>query len=178
MRTETLVKVGGSAAIVGGVLRGITSFGSVGGEIETQSLYLVIDLLLLLGAFAAYGRNHEALGRLGAVAFLAIVIGLLLVRSSRAIPGFDLYPPGALSTAAGWLLLSFEWWRVANGPAFVPVLFASSLASGLVGSIVPSATAPIVVSGLAFGAAMVGVGRQVSSGESAAVTGADSGADR
>ncbi len=161
MRMDTFVRVGGASAILAGVLRAAASFASWGSEVERQVLYFIVDLLLLLGVFAAYAQNHEALGRWGAAGFLATVAGILLVRSSRAVPGLDLYPAGAISVSIGWVLLSLDWRRTANGPALVPVLFALSFVTGLVGQIVPGAAALFVASGVIFGAAMVGVGRQV-----------------
>ena len=158
MRMDTFVRGGGAAAILAGVLRAAASF-AWGSEVERQVLYLIVDLLLLLGVFAAYAQNHEALGRWGAAGFLTTVAGILLVRSSRAIPGLDLYPAGAFSVSIGWVLLSFDWRRTANGPAWVPALFALSLATGLVGHLVPRAADLFVASGVIFGAAMVGVGR-------------------
>lgn len=157
---DTLVRVGGGAAILAGVLRTAGSFAFQGSELERQSLYFIVDLLLLLGVFAAYAQHHEALGRWGAAAFLTTVAGILLVRSSRAVPGLDLYPAGALSVAVGWMLLSLSWWRRANGPAFVPILFGLSIVTGLLGRIVPRAPL-FVASGAIFGAAVVGAGRQV-----------------
>ena len=115
--------------------------------------------------FAAYAQNDEALGRWGAVGFLTTVIGILLVRSSRAIPGVDLYPAGALSVAVGWGLLSLDWWKNANGPVFVPVLFVLSVLTGLIGQIGQHAATLFVASGVIFGAAMMGVGRQVLSAQ-------------
>jgi hypothetical protein len=161
MRMDTLIRVGGGAAIVGGVLRGVGSFASGGSEVARQSLYFIVDLLLLFGVFAAYLQNHEALEGRGAAGFLTTVFGILLVRSSRAVPGLDLYPAGALSVAIGWTLLSHDWWKRANGPAFVPVLFVLSIVAGFVGQIVPRAAVLFVVSGVIFAAAMVGVGRHV-----------------
>ena len=162
MRRDTLVRIGGAAAILAGVLRAAGSFPSgADSEVERQSLYFIVDLLLLLGVFAAYAQNHEALGRWGAGGFLTTVAGILLVRSSRAVPGLDLYPAGALSVAIGWVLLSLTWWKTANGSAFVPLMFALSVVSGLVGQIVARAAGLFVASGVIFGAAMVGVGRQV-----------------
>ena len=160
MRLSTLIRVGGVAAILAGVLRAASSFASGGSEVERQALYFIVDLLLLLRAFAAYAQNHEAVGRWGAAGFLTTVAGILLVRSSRAVPDVDLYPAGALSVAIGWVLLSLAWWRTANGPAFVPVLFVLSIMTGLVGQIVPRASL-FVVSGVIFGAAVAGAGRQV-----------------
>jgi len=106
-------------------------------------------------------QNHEALQRRGAAGFLTTVFGILLVRSSRAVPGVDLYPAGALSVAIGWTLLSLDWWKRANGPAFVPVHFVLSIVAGSVGQIVPRAAVLLAASGVIFGAAMVGVGRHV-----------------
>ncbi len=161
MRIDTLLRGGGGAAVLAGVLRAAGSFVSGGSEVERQSLYFIIDLLLLLGVITAYAQNHEALGRWGAVGFLTTVAGILLVRSSRAVPGLDLYPAGALSVAIGWVLLSLDWWRKASGASFVPILFVLSLMIGLAGQIVPHSAALFVASGVIFGMAMVGVGRQV-----------------
>jgi len=157
MRSDTLVRGGGAAAILAGVLRAAASF-AWGSEVERQVLYLIVDLLLLLGVFAAYAQNHEVLGRWGAAGFLTTVAGIVLVRSGRAIPGLDLYPAGALSVSIGWVLLGLDWRRTANGPALVPVLFALSLVTGLAGHVVPGAAGLFVASGVIFGAAMVGVG--------------------
>ncbi len=167
MRLSTLVRVGGAAAILAGVLRAASSFASGGSELERQALYFIVDLLLLLGASGAYAQNHDAVGRWGAAGFLTSVVGILLVRSSRAVPGLDLYPAGALSTAIGWVLLSLACWRTARGPAFVPVLFMLSIVTGLVGQIASSASL-FVASGVIFGAAVAGAGRQVLLGVSTA----------
>jgi hypothetical protein len=161
MRTDTLVRVGGGAAILAGVLRATGSFASGRSEVERQSLYFVVDLLLLLGVFAVYAQNHEAMRLSGAAGFLTTVVGILLVRSSRVIPGLDLYPAGALSVAVGWVLLSFAWWKTANGSAFVPALFVLSIVTGLVGQMVPRSAPLLIVSGVIFGTAMVGVGREL-----------------
>ena len=100
------------------------------------------------------------MGRWGAAGFLTTVAGILLVRSSRAVPDLDLYPAGALSVAIGWVLLSGAWWRTAEGPALVPVLFVLSIVTGLVGQIVSRASL-FVASGVIFGAAIAGAGSQV-----------------
>ena len=46
MRLSTLVRVGGAAAILAGVLRAASSFASGGSEVERQALYFIVDLLL------------------------------------------------------------------------------------------------------------------------------------
>jgi len=160
MNTRTLVRIGGGAAVLAGVLRAAASFAAGASEVERQSLYFVIDLLLLLGLFTAYAQNHVAFGRWGATGFLTAVAGILMVRSSRAVPGVDLYPAGALAVAVGWVLLSVVWWRKAQGAWFVPLLLVLSLVTGLVGQIAQRSDV-FVASGVIFGAAMAGIGRQV-----------------
>jgi hypothetical protein len=178
MRMETLLRVGGGAAILAGVLRAAGSFASGGSEVERQSFYFIVDLLLLLGVFTAYAQNHEALGRWGAAGFLTTVTGILLVRSSRAVPGLDLYPAGALSVAIGWVLLSLDWWKKAKGASFVPLLFVLSVMTGLAGQIVQRSASLFAASGAIFGAAMVGVGRQVLLAATAASRNEASGVDQ
>ena len=161
MRMDRLVRIGGVSAILAGVLRAAGSFASGPDEIERQTLYFIVDLLLLLGVLAVYAQNHESVGRWGGGGFLATVAGILLVRSSRAVPGLDLYPAGALTVAGGWLLLSVMWWKAAKGSGLVPLLFLLSVVIGAVGQLVPRGATLFVASGVVFGAAMVGVGAQV-----------------
>jgi len=157
---DGFIRAGGWAAIIGGGLRAASSFLAGGDEVERQSMYFVIDLLLLLGVFAAYAQNEGHLRRLGMAGFLITVTGILLVRSSRAVPGVDLYPAGALSVAVGWVLLTLDWSRT-SGPVFVPALFLLSVVTGLIGQIAPHAVTLFIASGVIFGAAMIGVGRQI-----------------
>jgi hypothetical protein len=161
MHTGTLLRIGGWAAILAGVLRAAASFVTGGSEVTRQSLYFIIDLLLLIGAFTTYAQNHEALGRSGTAGFLTTVAGILLVRSSRAVPGVDLYPAGALSVATGWVLLSLGWSSKAHGASFVPALFVLSIVTGIAAQTTQRPAALFMLSGVIFGAAMVGVGRQI-----------------
>jgi hypothetical protein len=160
-RLRTLVSIGGTAAILAGVLRALVSFASGAGEVELQLLYFIVDLLLLFGVLAVYAQNHQVLGPWGAAGFLIALAGILLVRSRRAIPGLDLYPAGGLAVVSGWVLLTATWWKWAQGSAFVPLLFVLSLVTGSIGQFMAHAAAPFLVSGIIFGAAMVGVGWQV-----------------
>ena len=162
MHKDTLVRVGGAAAILAGLLRAAAAVvPGTGGEVERQSVYFIVDLLLLLGLFSAYAQHHKSLGRSGAGAFLITVTGLLLVRSSGAVPGIDLYPAGAASVAIGWVLLGFTWWKWSHGSPLVPLLLLLSLLLGVVSQLGGLAATLFAASGLLFGAAMVEVGRQL-----------------
>jgi hypothetical protein len=158
---HSLIRTGGVVAVVAGVLRALASFAPAAGEVEQQVLYLVVDCLLLFAVLAVYAQNHEALGVWGASGFLIVVAGILLVRSSRSIPGVDLYPAGALAVVAGWVLLSAAWRKRARGSALVLLLFASAAVAGLIGQLVVRAAALGALSGILFGAAMIAVGGHV-----------------
>ena len=175
---ETLVRVGGAAAILAGLLRAAAAVvPATGSEVARQSVYFIVDFLLLLGVLAAYAQHHKALGRSGAGAFLITVTGLLLVRSSRAVPGLDLYPAGATSVAIGWVLLGFMWWKWSHGSPLVPLLLLLSLLLGVVSQVGGRAATLFAASGVLFGAAMVEVGRQLLL-NAAAASGNDEGAKR
>jgi len=161
MRQESVVRVGCRAAIVAGVLRAAGSFApSSGVEAERQLLYFLIDLLLLLGVFAVYAHDHDRIGRWGAIGLLTAVVGILLVRSSRAVPGIDLYPAGALAVAVGWMLLSLMSWRARAGSVIVPLGFALSVVTATLAKTLASSVL-FVASGIVFGAAVAAAGTQV-----------------
>jgi hypothetical protein len=160
MLRETLFRVGGWAAIIAGVLRAAGSFtSSLGSDVERQSLYF--SIFLLIAVFTVYAQNHAVVGPWGAAGFLTTVAGILLVRSSRAVPGLDLYPAGALGIAGGWAVLALASWYKGRGSVFVPVLFTLSIVTAIAGQLAAAAPAAFVASGVIFSAAVVSVGLQV-----------------
>jgi hypothetical protein len=162
MSRAALIRAGGMAAIVGGVLRAVASFApSVGSDVERQLLYLVVDMFLLLGLLGFYELRHQDVGRTGASGFLLARFGVVVVRSSRAIPGFDLYPVGALAFVGGLIALCGGAWRVKTLAVWVPTAFVVSTLVGLVGTVADNSGWLFVLSGVLFGAAFVGLGREV-----------------
>lgn len=162
MSRAALIRAGGMAAIIGGVLRAAASFApNAGSNVEQQLLYLTVDMFLLLGLLGFYELRHQDAGRTGAFGFLLALFGLVVVRSSRAIPGFDLYPLGALVFVGGLIALCGSAW-IANTLAFwVPAAFVVSTLLGLVGTIADNSGRLFVLSGVLFGAAFAGLGREV-----------------
>ena len=159
MSRAILVRAGAAAGFVGGALRAVASFApGVGSDRELQVLYLVIDVFLLLGVLGFYELRHEDIGRPGAVGFVMSLVGLAVVRSSRAIPGVDLYPVGALTFAAGVLALSASAWKAKTLTAWVPVAFLVSTLAGVVGAVIDSAGWLFVLSGVVFGVGFAGLG--------------------
>ena len=162
MSRATLVRAGAVAAIIGGVLRAAASFApSVGSDVELQLLYFVVDVFLLLGVLGFYELRHEDIGRTGALGFVLALVGLAVVRSSRAIAGVDLYAVGALTFVSGLMALCVSAWRVKTLAVWVPVAFLASTLAGLVGTVVDGAGWLFVPSGVTFGAAFAGLGREL-----------------
>jgi hypothetical protein len=95
--------------------------------VTQQSLYFIVDVFLLIGVLAAYARDCEVVGRWGATGFLTALVGILLVRSNRAVPGLDLYPAGAVAIALGCALLGLTSWRAGTASWWVPLLFVMSV---------------------------------------------------
>ena len=164
MSRAALIRTGGMAAIVGGVLRAAASFApSVGSDSERQLLYLVVDMFLLLGLLGFYELCHQDVGRTGALGFLLALFGLVVVRSSRIVPGLDLYPVGALALVGGLIALCARAWRMKRLAVWIPVAFVVSTLVGLVGTVSDHSGWLLVLSGVLFGAAFAGLGREVRS---------------
>ena len=84
MRVNRLVRVGGWAAILAGVLRAGVSFVSGNSDVERQSFYFIVDLPRLLRVFAAYAQNHEATSI--AFTFEGVTIPVLTTRIHTSGP--------------------------------------------------------------------------------------------
>jgi len=162
MSRVTLIRVGGMAAIVGGVLRAATSFApGLRSDIAQQLLYLAVDTFLLFGLLGFYALRHQDAGRTGALGFLLAIFGLVVVRSSRALPGFDLYPVGALIFVSGMIALCGSAWIARTLAVWVPAAFVVSTLLGLVGTVADNSGWLFVLSGVLFGAAFAELGREV-----------------
>ena len=160
MSRSALVRAGGISAIIGGVLRAAASFApNLGSDAEQQVLYLTVDVFLILGLLGFFELQHEDVGWIGTFGFLLALIGLVVVRSSRAISGVDLYPAGAFAVAGGLIVLTASASTAKTLKAWIPVTLLVSTLLGLVGTVLADAAWLLVVSGLTFGAAFAGLGR-------------------
>ena len=62
-----LIRWGGLAAILAGLLRGIASFTPTTASVGLQIFYFTIDVLLLLGVIDVYAFQKQEIGRWGLV---------------------------------------------------------------------------------------------------------------
>jgi hypothetical protein len=118
-------------------------------------------MFLLLGLLGLYELRHQDLGPTGALGFLLALIGLVVIRSSRVIPGLDLYPVGALAFVGGLIALCGSAWSVKALAVWVPMAFVLSTLVGLAGTLVDNTGWLFVLSGVLFGAAFAGLGQEV-----------------
>ncbi len=111
--SKTLYRLGGAAALLGGLLRIIFSFVPYREATAwLEVFYALIDVCLLFGLVAVYLRYAEHLGATGAIAFVFSAIGIASIVGPDAIMfGIDFYKAGALTMVTGLLILSIQMLR-------------------------------------------------------------------
>jgi hypothetical protein len=121
MTSTTLIRLGGLAAVIAGILRGLNSLlPSDGSRPVIATLYLVTDFFILLGLFGIYGCQHQESKLWGFCGFLLAIIGILTIRTGT-ISSTNLYPSGAMLFAAGLCALAISTWIVQKLPRWVSV---------------------------------------------------------
>ena len=160
MSKTSLVSLGGIAAVLAGILRGIVSFiPATTPDVALQLLYILTDIFILLGIFALYGVQYRETGKSGFLGFIIAVVGILVIRSSKAITGVNLYLAGSLIFSLGLIILGIRLWLANVLPIWVVGLWSLSVLVGIIVYFVPSLDVLFVVAGLmfAFGFAAAGI---------------------
>lgn len=118
-------------------------------------LYLIVDVLLLLGLLAIYAYQHEEVGKVGFAGFLPAFIGTAsIIGPDGTLGGVDMYVAGSLTISLGLCVFAIGVWQAGKLPRAVPVLWVLSTVIG-VGGFVVNAPVTFVIAGLAFGLAFV-----------------------
>ncbi|MCE7998863.1 MAG: hypothetical protein HEP70_08405 [Rhodobiaceae bacterium] len=141
MTYSLLLRLGAFAALLGGVLRLISSFIPwVEGSGPLESFYFVIDVTLLFGLFAIYLARAEQFGVVGLVGFVIAAIGQAAIIGPDHAPfDLDVYYLGTQVIVTGLFLVAIDMLRVHAYPAWVAGLWiAVPLASLGIGAIDPS----------------------------------------
>ena len=164
MSKTSLVSLGGIAAVLAGILRGIVSFiPAITPDVALQLLYILTDIFILLGIFALYGVQYRETGKLGFLGFLIAVVGILVIRSSKAITGVNLYPAGSLIFSLGLIILGIRLWLANVLPIWVVGLWSLSVLAGIIVYFVPSFDLLFVVAGLMFAIGFAAAGIKLQS---------------
>jgi hypothetical protein len=161
MRAGDLFRLGGAAAVIGGVLRIASSFPLSLDPMMQEALYDITDAMLLFGVIAIYLERHEQLGYLGFVSFAVAVGALSFIGGPDADPfGFSTYQQGAATLLIALLGLSFAWLRAGQKPLWAPGLwFLSAIAIGALSRLpAPFNAYGLPTAGVLFGAGFVAAG--------------------
>ena len=165
MPTLTLIRLGGLAAILAGALRIGSSFipySASKPSVTLELLYLVIDVLILLGLLGVYGYHNEVIGRSGFLGFLLALIGTaIIVGPDGKIGVVDMYVVGSLMISVGLAIMALGTWNARRLPRTVPLLWVMSTVVGVGGYLTGGQTVTFVIAGLAFGLAFVVAGVKI-----------------
>ena len=108
MSSTNLIRLGGLAAIIAGILRGINSLLPANlTTVTVEILYLFTDIFILFGMMGIYGFEHQESGLWGFCGFLLAIVGTgIIIGPDGAIGSVNMYPVGSLILAAGLILLA------------------------------------------------------------------------
>jgi hypothetical protein len=159
MSSTDLIRLGGLAAIIAGILRGISALipASSTAIVEIEVLYLVTDIFILFGLMGLYGFQYTASGLWGFFGFMLGIIGIGTIRTG-AISGVYLYPIGALIFAGGLILFAVGSWIASKLPRWVSIFWVLSTLLGILGYFGSGLNIFFVISGLIFGIGFSGAG--------------------
>jgi hypothetical protein len=161
MSSATLIRLGGLAAILAGILRGVNSFVPIDAPgVVVAILYLLTDIFLLFGIISMYGFQHQESGLWGFFGFLLTMIGIATIRTG-AIAGVNLYPIGALTFTVGLSLFAVGSWIARKLPQWVSVFWVLSTIVGFIGYFISSLNLLFVASGVIFGIGFAGAGIKI-----------------
>jgi hypothetical protein len=163
MARTNLIRWGGLAAVLAGILRGIASFMPTTASIMLQVLYFTIDVLLLLGIVGVYEFQKQETGRWGFFGFLLALIGASLLIGHDVVVNAValLYPVAAFLFAVGISVLAIRSWAANTLPHWASALLITSTLLGILGYGIKGFDVLFVVSGVIFGIGFIGAGLTV-----------------
>jgi hypothetical protein len=157
-----LIRWGGLAAVLAGILRGIASFTPTAASVGLQIFYFAIDVLLLLGIIGVYGFQKKETGRWGFFGFLLALIGAgLLIGHDVDNALVLLYPVAAFLFAVGISVLAIRSWAAKTLPRWASAFLITSTLVGILGYVIKGFDVLFVISGVIFGIGFIGAGLTV-----------------
>jgi hypothetical protein len=155
-----LLRLCAFAAIVGGALRVADAYLATTGAVRAlQIAYFVTDVMLLFGLCGIYFPLRKILGSVGLFGFVAAVVGLLIVRTSRLNGlGSIAYLIGAAVTLFGVVAMATVMLARKAFPKLGPALWIASLIVGLIGLTSTKLSWAVALAGVLFGIGFVVAG--------------------
>jgi hypothetical protein len=163
MARTNLIRWGGLAAVLAGILRGIASLTPTAASVTLQVLYFTIDVLLLLGIVGVYEFQKQETGRWGFFGFLLALIGASMLIGHDVVVNAValLYPVAAFLFAVGISVLTIRSWAANTLPHWASALLITSTLLGILGYGIKGFDVLFVVSGVIFGIGFIGAGLTV-----------------
>ncbi len=160
MKDEHLVRILGSAAILGGALRIGSSFIAwEAGVGWIEALAFGIDVALVFGLMGTYLANRSRLGWFGLAAFAVAETGVAsIVGPDTTSFGIDTYEAGVAAISIGLALLSLVMLFKRAGSAAAAICWIASLIAGVVGGALGQGEFGFFLGGMLFGLGFVAAG--------------------
>ncbi|MBE9139184.1 hypothetical protein IQ254_18615 [Nodosilinea sp. LEGE 07088] len=161
MSSTNLIRWGGLAAIIAGILRGVSSFlssSNPGAAIEL--FYLLTDIFIIFGMMGLYGFQHQESGLWGFFGFLLAIIGIGIIRTG-SISGVNMYPIGALIFVVGLSSFAVGCWIANKLPFWISAFWLLSTLVGCIGYFVPGLNLLFTISGVLFGLGFASAGFKI-----------------
>ncbi|HVU21387.1 MAG TPA: hypothetical protein VHE09_11705 [Rhizomicrobium sp.] len=156
MRTQTLLRLGGAAAIMAGALRlgePLMRIAFAGNALLTS--FFVIDVFLMFGLIAWYAWRADRLGMAGMLGFVLGLVGLMTIRSADLFAGRSGYIVGATLLLIGLVAMNAPALIRWEPPIWPPLLWLVAFVCGL-GSLAYGPLA--IVAGAIFGVGYIFAG--------------------
>ena len=161
MKANDLLRLGGAAAVIGGVLRIASALPLSRDPVMLEALYDIIDVMVLFGVIAIYLDRADKLGFLGLTSFAVAVAALSFIGGPDADPfGFSTYQQGAMTLLIALLGMSFAWLRAGQKPLWAAGFwFLSAIAGGVLSRLpAPLDGYGLPAAGILFGAGFIAAG--------------------
>jgi len=158
MTPATAYRLAGLCAVLGGLMRLLSPFIRLDGQTQ-QIVWLVTDILLLLGLTGIYGYSRKLLGLTGLIGFAVAVAGVLIVRSAGAeVFGPRTYAYGAVIWTVGMAVLAFPMLLRGVGHMVAAGLWTLTLIIGIFSVMRPGESWGVLLAGMAFSGGYIAAG--------------------
>jgi hypothetical protein len=154
MTKDTLLRLSGVAAILGGGLRVVDAFLDKADIQLRQVAYFLTDTMLIFGLCGIYFSRSNRLGLVGLLGFATSITGIVMVRSF----GPRGYLIGASVTLLGVVLIGVTMLARTAYSKSAPILWIVSLIVGLISLVPFGANWGVTLAGVTFGLGFVTAG--------------------
>jgi len=158
VRGRSTFRICAASAILGGILRTITSFIPEATP-RVLLIYLAVDLFLLFGIIGLYGfavRATKVIPLLGGI--LMILALVVLIGRDVGLASPNIYAGATATFSLGLDLFAIHLLQTRQMPSWIPVAWLVSTIVGPVGFFVSQLHFLFTISGLIFGIAFAAAG--------------------